>query len=125
MNSIQTATVTAIAAYETAYEAYKAESNVLEMPESEDFGGPEWTAYDDADEALNTKYRVSILRNARRVAEDVLIDWAAENLENLQPALVAAFDFPGGFGAFVETARKNLKHRDRLVDLALRFSGTN
>lgn len=123
MNEKQKAAKAAIEAHMTALSAYHAAQDAeLAEPEEEDLDAPAWHAYYERDAELRSRYRVDELREARTVAEDALIQWAGEMLSTRLPEETRILGLEPG-GVMLETLRRNMRARARLIDLALRYSG--
>ncbi len=122
MNAKQNTYIIAKALHDTARDAYMTDSAKLAEPTTDDLDGPEWAAYDDADDALFMAHNLFALSTAKMDAENDLIDWAVEQGRDMLTANVEFDANIPDLDTLVAKAKRRIPMRRRLVDLALRLA---
>lgn len=101
----------------TVWAAIKAESASIPMPADYNTNDGAADAHEMALMAIEEKHGLESAKALARVAEELLLDWSAEQTRKIATAEQLAEIEPA-----VLRARENITFRERLIDIALRLA---
>ena len=113
----QTNAMTARAFLETVRAAVKAEYARIPMPADYDTNDDVAEIYEMALMDIEAKHGLESAKALARVAEELLLDWSAE-----QTRKIATPEHLADIEPTILRARENPRFRERLIDIALRYA---